>query len=80
MNSMVDQSTAEDCARIKDLGYSSSRHITMYGEQFEIVSDPFPDGRGVAVHVTTAHEPAERPLRLPMAILVGLKDLLPKTT
>ena len=80
MSSMVDRSAAEDCARIKDLGYTSSRHITMYGEKFEIVSDPFPDGSGVAVHVTTAQEPTERTLRLPMAILVGLKDLLPKTT
>jgi hypothetical protein len=50
----------------------------MYGERFEIVSDPFPDGGGVAIHVTTAQEPMERTLRLPTSILVGLKDLLPK--
>ena len=50
----------------------------MYGERFEIVSDPFPDGNGVAVHVTTANEPAKRTLRLPTSLLVGLKDMFPK--
>ncbi len=79
MSSTVEQSAAEDCVRIKDLGYSSSHHIRMYGEQFDIISDPFPDGSGVAVHVTTAQAPTERTLRLPTSILVGLKDLLPKT-
>ncbi len=78
MSSTVDQSTIEDCVRIKDLGYSRSHHISMYGEQFDIVSDPFPHGSGVAVHVTTAQDPMERTLRLPTSILVGLKDLLPK--
>jgi hypothetical protein len=78
MSSTVDQSAIEDCVRIKDLGYRSSGHIKMYGEQFDIVSDPFPDGGGVAVHVTTTQEPTERTLRLPTSILVGLKDLFPK--
>lgn len=80
MSSRVSQSAITDCVRIKDLGYSRSHHIKRYGEQFEIVSDPFPDGSGVAVHVTTAQEPTKRTLRLPTSILVGLKDLLPKTT
>jgi hypothetical protein len=68
---------ANDCARIKELGYSISRHIHMYGEDFEIVSDPFPDGDGVAVEAITSKDPARRTLRLPVAILVGLKDRFP---
>lgn len=78
MNHKIAKSTADDCVRIKDLGYSSSHHIKMYGKRFEIVSDPFPDGNGVAVHVITVEEPTERTLRLPTSILVGLKGLLPK--
>jgi len=78
MNHKIAKSTADDCVRIKDLGYTSSRHIKMYGERFEIVSDPFPDGDGIAVRVTTAREPTTRTLRLPTSILVGLKELLPK--
>jgi hypothetical protein len=78
MSSTVGRSATEDCIRIKDMGYGRSHHIRMYGEQFDIVSDPFPHGSGVAVHVTTAQEPTERTLQLPTSILVGLKHLLPK--
>jgi len=80
MSITVDPSVADDCVRIKDLGYRSSHHIEMYGERFEIVSDPFPEGDGVAVHVITTGEPGKRTLRLPTSILVGLKGLFPKTT
>ena len=78
MNRPIDKSVTDDCARIKDLGYSSSHHIRMYGERFVIVSDPFPDGDGIAVQVTTAKEQRKRKLRLPTSILVGLKDMFKK--
>lgn len=78
MKHAIAKSTTDDCVRIRDLGYSSSHHIHMYGERFEIVSDPFPDGNGIAVHVITAKEPTKRTLRLPVAILMGLKKLFPK--
>jgi hypothetical protein len=78
MSSTVDHSALEDCVRIKDLGYSRSHRIRMYGQQFDIVSDPFQQGNGVAVRVTTAQDPTERTLRLPTSILVGLKDLFAK--
>jgi hypothetical protein len=78
MNHAIKKSAVEDCARIKDLGYGSSHHIRMYGQQFEIVSDPFPDENGVSVQVTSAAEPAKRTLRLPTSILVGFKDFFPK--
>jgi hypothetical protein len=75
MNHATVRTPATDCARIKQLGYSVSRHVHMYGEHFEIVSDPFIDGAGVAVHAITAKSPARRTLRLPVAILVGLREL-----
>ena len=78
MNDANDKTVTDDCVRIKDLGYSSSHHVHMYGERFEIVSDPFPDGNGVAVHVTTVKEPTKRTLRLPTSILMGMKKLFPK--
>ncbi len=74
----VETSIADDCIRIKDLGYSSSHHIQMYGERFDIVSDPFPAGTGVAVEVTTLKHPKKRALRLPTSILIGLKDRFKK--
>jgi hypothetical protein len=46
----------------------------MYGERFEIVSDPFDEGDGIAVRATSGNDPAVRTLRLPIAILVGRED------
>jgi hypothetical protein len=38
---------------IRNLGYAISKHIRFYGEEFEVVSDPFPEAGGFEVHVTT---------------------------
>jgi hypothetical protein len=71
-------SPSEDCERIRELGYKLSGHANLYGEKFEIVSDPFPEGGGVAVRVVTAANRAIRTLRLPVAILLGLSRFSPK--
>jgi hypothetical protein len=68
------RSRSESCAKIKDLGFTVSKHIKMYGESFEIVSDPFSEGDCVAVHAISGKDPEMRTLRLPTAILVGSKD------
>lgn len=68
------RSRAEGCARIKELGFTTSKHIRMYGERFEIVSDPFNEGECVAVHAISGNDPEIRTLRLPIAILVGVAD------
>jgi hypothetical protein len=64
-----------NCAQIKNLGFTASKHIEMYGEHFEIVSDPFTEGDCIAVHVISRNDPEPHPririLRLPTAILVG---------
>jgi hypothetical protein len=69
---------SERCARIKDLGFTASRHIKMYGERFELVSDPFNEGDCIAVHAISGGDPKVRTLRLPVAILVGVADRLRK--
>jgi hypothetical protein len=43
----LSRTPAENCARSKGLGYTVSKHIKMYGERFELVSDPF-QGRLIA--------------------------------
>jgi hypothetical protein len=65
---------SKSCSKIKDLGFTVSRHIRMYGESFEIVSDPFSEGEGVAVHAVGGNDPEIRTLRLPISILVGSED------
>jgi len=68
------RSNSDSCARIRDLGFTFSKHIRMYGERFEIVSDPFDEGGCIAVRATSGDDPAIRILLLPTAILVGPSD------
>jgi hypothetical protein len=69
------QSPSENCARIRDLSFTASTHITMYGQHFEVVSDPFGEGDYTAVHAISRDDLGIRALRLPVSILVGLPDV-----
>ena len=64
--------------RLKDLGYIAGERVNLYGEYFEIASDPFIDGDWVAVRVTGENDPTIRTIRLPVSVLVGLTDLSSK--
>jgi hypothetical protein len=64
--------------KLTDLGYIAGKRVNLYGEIFEIASDPFIDGDWVAVRVTSENDPAIRTIRLPVSILIGLTDLSPK--
>jgi hypothetical protein len=65
---------SDSCAKIRDLGFAASMQIKMYGESFEIVSDPFDEGGCIAVRAISGNDPVARTLRLPTAILVGQAD------
>ena len=65
-------SPAEVCERIKGLGYSVGRHIRLYGEQMEVVSDPFLYDGLIAVRVRTRGDPSERVIYLPTTVLRGI--------
>jgi hypothetical protein len=72
------RSPAENCARIRDLGFTTSKHINMYGERFELVSDPFEEGTCTSVRARSGNDPTIRILRLPTAILIGASDRFQK--
>jgi hypothetical protein len=72
------QPLSKSCERLMDLGYIAGKRVSLYGEHFEIASDPFIDGHWVAVRVISENDPAIQTIRLPVSILVGLTDLLPK--
>jgi len=56
------------------MGFKELMRINMYGERFEIVSDPFDEGNCIAVRATSGTDPAIRTVLLPIAILLGLGD------
>jgi hypothetical protein len=66
-------SVSEICAHVKDLGFSASRRVRLYGEEFEVVSDPFPDAGGIAVRVTTKKDSKTRALQIPATVLESVK-------
>ena len=69
-------SLAEVCASVKRLGYGASQRIRLYGEEFEVISDPFPEAGGIAIHVKTIKGTANRTLQLPATILQSVKGRL----
>lgn len=70
------RSPSENCARIKKLGYIVGKHMDLYGEHIELVSDPFEAGDCVAVHAISGLNPTVRKIELPVSILAGWGDLL----
>ena len=62
-------SISETCARVKQLGYASSRRVRLYGEELEIVSEPFPEANGIAVRAKSRKGPEIRVVRLPVMVI-----------
>lgn len=65
-------SHAENCARIRDMGFATLQHVKMYGERLELTSDPFDEDGYTSVHALSGNDPTVRTIRLPVAILTGL--------
>jgi hypothetical protein len=76
------RSVTEVCAHVKDLGYAASGRIRLYGEEFEVLSDPFPQEEGIAVHVKPLRQDAKsgpaRVLQLPATIIQSVKGRMGK--
>ena len=67
-------SVVEICARVKHLGYTTSGKVRLYGEEFEVVSEPFADADGIAVHAKSRKNPKVRVLRLPTTVVQTAKS------
>ncbi|MGA7686686.1 MAG: hypothetical protein WCC32_07445 [Terriglobales bacterium] len=66
-------SISEVCARVKHLGYTTSGRVRLYGEEFEVVSEPFAEDNGIAVQVKSRKNPDVRVLRLPSTVVQSAK-------
>jgi hypothetical protein len=60
---------AEICENVKKLGYGISQNVRLYGEEFEVVSDPFPEAGGIVVQARTRKATTVRIVRLPATVL-----------
>jgi hypothetical protein len=59
------------CARIRHLGYVAYRNVRIYGEEFELLSDPFPENNRVAIRAKAKGESKVQTLRLPQTMAQG---------
>jgi hypothetical protein len=63
------ESTPEVCARLKDLGYASQKRVKLYGEELELVSDPFIHEGRFAIRACSRRKPTERVVFIPKTIV-----------
>jgi hypothetical protein len=63
------ESVERACARIKRLGYVASRHVRIYGEEFELLSDPFLQANQIAICAKAKGDSGIRILRLPVTLV-----------
>jgi hypothetical protein len=67
-------SVSEICDHVKHLGYGVSGRIRLYGEEFEVVSDPFPEDDGIAVRVRSKTNSMIRVLQLPATVVQSVRS------
>ena len=60
-----DPSSAAVCARLRQIGYSRSKSVKLYGEVLELLSDPYPDGDDYVVEAQSRSNSATRVVRIP---------------
>jgi hypothetical protein len=63
----------EVCANVKRMGYCANQRIRLYGDEFEVISDPFPEAGGITVSVKPRKGGGHRLLRLPTTLLQGVR-------
>jgi hypothetical protein len=63
------ESVEDACVRIRRLGYVASRRVRIYGEEFELLSDPFPEHDRIVIRARAKGESSTRMLRLPVTII-----------
>lgn len=61
------------CERLKKFGYSQQRHIRLYGEEFHLISNPFPDGNGFAVEGIARSSGQLKRMHIPLSLVQTLK-------
>lgn len=60
----------DTCRKLSRLGYARSSRVRLYGQELQIVSDPFVhDEGGIAVEVVANSNPNKRTMRLPLSVV-----------
>lgn len=67
---IIEEQNAEAvCGRLIALGYAKQNRVRMYGDEFELISNPFVDENGFAVQAVSTRSGEIRLLRIPLSVL-----------
>jgi hypothetical protein len=76
MTSEVDNSHDKDtCRKLISLGYARSNRVRLYGQEVQLLSDPFSKEGEIVIEVTSQNDASPRIMKLPLSVLqvAGLK-------
>jgi len=73
LNNQSSSSNEQICAGVKRLGFGAKQTVRLYGEEFEVISDPFPEAGGIAVTARTKKNDTVRVVQLPATVLQSVK-------
>jgi hypothetical protein len=59
----------EVCDQLQRMGYAQSKRIRIYGQEFEVISNPFPHGDGIAIQAFSKQETQARTVQLPLPVV-----------
>jgi len=65
----VDGSNARLCEQLKAVGYADRNRIRIYGEEFDLLSNPISDEHGVSIEAKSRKSGAARRLRIPLSLV-----------
>jgi len=57
------------CERLQRLGYARERRIKLYGEEFDLISNPTPDGNGYVIDGVSCKSGGSRHIRIPLPLV-----------
>ena len=68
------------CKRLKELGYAKHNRIRLYGEEFDLISDPFAYENGFAVEAVCLSSGSTTRLRPPLFIVRMIQNDLARAS
>ncbi len=70
MTTVEQSKDRETCRKLISLGYARSNRVRLYGQEVELVSDPFPHQEGgIAIEVAENRNSSSRTIKLPLSVV-----------
>jgi hypothetical protein len=64
------------CKKLQRLGFASEHRIRLYGEEFELISNPIPDGTGFGIDGISQKSGSLRHVRIPLSLVRTIENEL----